>query len=355
MFAALQRRWRWVFGGGLFGLALVVGSVSLKSISAPLVQASLIVNVAQGPCYSRIRQLKALKEPSVVGGLSCFGETETVRQGLTRLVKSLPIFVSPDNGIVYSVGQLIYEGVGRKKSPNHLLLSVTGPSNMAPQISAALTKIQKDMTLQMATNAQGNGFVPSFGADWIRVEKPSPVIEQTSYSRSWPLGLMGGLVVGTFTAMIADRRSNRVYSKVELLRRLGYPLRLGLPAGPWTSSAVQVLVGQLATQLDRSFSWKVLSIARQNDAVAPLTKLLQQQGSADLHCDSAEPLLAAVLRMESSDRPTGLLLVVQSGFNSARALEEARLLISQMSTVQSVGIVLIGAPLPEELSSSAAV
>ena len=79
---------------------------------------------------------------------------------------------------------------------------------------------------------------------------------------------------------------------------------------------------------------------------------MQQQGETELQCSSADPLLTAVLRTESSDRPTGLLLVVEPGFNSARALEEARLLISQMSSVQAVGVVLIGTPLPEELSSS---
>ena len=47
-----------------------------------------------------------------------------------------------------------------------------------------------------------------------------------------------------------------------------------------------------------------------------------------------------------------VLLVVEPGFNSARALEEARLLISEMGSVQAVGVVFIGVPLPEELSSS---
>ena len=47
-----------------------------------------------------------------------------------------------------------------------------------------------------------------------------------------------------------------------------------------------------------------------------------------------------------------VLLVVEPGFNSARALEEARLLISEMGSVQAVGVVLIGVPLPEDLSSS---
>jgi len=158
--------------------------------------------------------------------------------------------------------------------------------------------------------------------------------------------------VGAGSALIADRCSNRVYSQVELLRRLGHPLRLCLPAGPWSSSAVQVLVGQLATHLDPSLSWRVLSIARQHPAAAPLTQLLQQQGGSDLQCNSADPLLSAVLRFDPRDQPTGLLLVVESGFNSARALEEARLLISQMTAVQSVGVVLIGAQLPEELNTS---
>ena len=47
-----------------------------------------------------------------------------------------------------------------------------------------------------------------------------------------------------------------------------------------------------------------------------------------------------------------VLLVVEQGFNTARTLEEARLLISDMGSVQAVGVVLIGVPLPEDLSSS---
>ena len=194
-----------------------------------------------------------------------------------------------------------------------------------------------------------------FASEGILVaESPKVVQQRTQRFRSLALCLLGGLVVGTGTALIADRRCNRVYSRDELLRRIGHPLRLGLPACPWECSAVPVLVGQLATQLDQSLSWRVLSIARQHQAVAPLTQLLQQQGGPSLRCGTADPLLAAVLRMEYTNRPTGLLLVVEPGFNSARALEEARLLISQMSTVQDVGVVLIGSPLPEELSSSVA-
>ena len=354
VFAAVQRRWGWVFGGGLLGLALAFGAVYFKARSVPPVQGGLILDVAQGPCYSRKRQLNVYSEPSVVG-LSCFGEIQSIRQALTRLVKSSPLLTKHNGHIDYKIAELKYDKKGKAKSSNHLHLTIDGPSTLAPKILDQLLLIQKKMTLEMANKATAYGIQPFFGPDWIRVEKPSELIGRSLSSfRSLALGLLGGLVLGVGLALIADRRSNRVYSQAELLRRLGHPLRLGLPAVPWTSPAVPVLVGQLANQLDQALSWRVLSIARQHEAVEPLTQLLKQQGGTQLQCNSADPLLAAVLRMESSDRPTGLLLVVEPGFNSARALEEAFLLISQISSVQSVGVVLIGVPLPEELSSSPA-
>ena len=352
VFAALQRRWGCVFGGALLGLALAAGAVYSKLRLVPQVQGGLILDVAQGPCYSRIRQLNVYAKPSV-GVSSCFGEIESAHQALTRLMKSSSIATSPNSGITYSVARLKFNKKENNESPNHIHLSIVGPSNLAPKILDELTLIQKRMTLETANSATAHGIKPFFGPGWIRLVKPSELVERSvPFSRVFALGLLGGLVLGAGSALIADRRSNRVYSRKELLRRLNYPLRLSLPAGPWTDSAVEVLVGQLATQLDQNLSWKVLSIARQHESVAPLTQLLQQQGGADLQCNSANPLLAAVLRMESTDRPTGLLLVVEPGFNSARALEEARLLISQMCNVQAVGVVLIGTPLPVELSSS---
>lgn len=347
VFAAWQRRWRWVVGGSVLGLALAAGASSLKPRVAPKVQARLIVDVAQGPCFIKTRQLKTFQALSVMGE-TCVGELETMRLRLDQIAQPLERF---DPNVV----QLAFDAKGKQQSPTQLVLNVVAPAQLAPQMSAALAQVQQDMTLQAGNSAKAEGFEPSFGSDWIRIEKPTEmVVRSRPLSRSLALGLLGGLVVGAGSALVADRRSNRVFSQAELLRRLGHPLRLGLPAVPWTSPAVPVLVGQLATQLDPTLSWRVLSIARQHEAVAPLTQLLQQQGGADLQCNSADPLLAAVLRMESSDRPTGLLLVVEPGFNSARALEEARLLISQMSNVQAVGVVLIGAPLPEELSASAA-
>ena len=223
VFAALQRRWGWVFGGGLLGLALAAGAFFYqKSGLATQVQGGLILDVAQGPCYSRNRQMSFYREPSAVG-LSCFGEIGSMRQALIRLVKSGFISTIPDSGIAYSVERLKYDKKGKDKSPNHLRLSIVGPSNLAPKILDELMLIQKSMTLEMANKATANGIKPFFGPDWIRIEKPSELVEQNaSFSRVLVLGLLSGLVLGISSALVADRRSNRVYSREELLRRLSH-------------------------------------------------------------------------------------------------------------------------------------
>ena len=52
LFAAMQRRWYWVVGGGLLGLALAAGLVFNKRSEASLLTASLVVDTAQSPCRS---------------------------------------------------------------------------------------------------------------------------------------------------------------------------------------------------------------------------------------------------------------------------------------------------------------
>ena len=342
VFAALRRRWRWIVGSCFLGLALAGGAVSLKSRSAPQVQASLFLDVARIPsCALQQRQVNAIVVLSSESRV-CPAEVDRLRLRLNQLAKNF-------DQVDYKVDRLAFDVKGRDLGAAQLVLTLTSTADRVSEVSSALAQIQQQMNAFVVGYAQVNSDVDS---DWILVEEPSNLVFRETSSHSLALGLLGGLVVGAGSGLIADRRSNLVYSREELLRRLNYPLHLSLPAAPWSASAVEVLVGQLSTLLDHNLSWRVLSIARQHEAVEPLTQLLQQQGGTELQCSSADPLLTAVLRTESSDRPTGLLLVVEPGFNSARALEEARLLISQMSSVQAVGVVLIGAPLPEELSSS---
>ena len=166
------------------------------------------------------------------------------------------------------------------------------------------------------------------------------------------LGLLGGLVAGSGAALIADRRSNRVFSRSKLLEQLGYPLWLALPTLPWSDQVAGPLVGQLAARLDRSLDWRVLSIAREHEAVGSLAQALSRQNEPELSCKAVAPLLNSIIRLGSNSRPIGLLVVVESGFNSSQALEDARLLLSQLSCVQSIGVVLAGVPLPSELTEA---
>ena len=55
-----------------------------------------------------------------------------------------------------------------------------------------------------------------------------------------------------------------------------------------------------------------------------------------------------MIRLAASSQPMGLLIVVESGFNSAQALEYARLMLEQITYVKSIGIVPAGVPLPSE-------
>ena len=355
VFAAFQRRWRWVVGGGLLGFALVAGLVFVKWSEAPLLTAALVVDIFESPCSSNNRKLKIFVDSSSSRTI-CPGEFQATRYRLQRFAKDgFDMYLKEYSKFDYEVKPLSFDEEGREKSSTQLVLRLTLPVDLTSEVSSTLAKIKRVMEAEVVSEGSDRGGDRVFGPGWIVVEEPSKRDPRDTPLLSFALAaLSGGLAVGAGSALIADRRSNRVYSREELLRRLGHPLCLGLPAGPLTTPAVQVLIGQLATQLDQALSWRVLSIARQHEAVAPLTQMLQLQGGTGLRCESADPLLSAVFPLETCENPTGLLLVVESGFNSARALEEAGLLISQMSPVQAVGVVLIGAPLPEELSPSAA-
>ena len=353
VFAALRRRWLWIFGGGLLGLAFAAGFNFHGRFEASLFEASLIVDTSLSPCnFSRRSAIKGANLS--LKGLGCAGEIESTRFLLNWLAREkFDKFETTNERFAYNVEFLPFDGEGRDRSSTQLLLKLDLPVDLVPEVSLGLAQIQKFIVNQAAQNAEIIGEVLRFGDTWIIVNEPSE-IDANTLERQLSLGLLGGLLVGVCSALISDSRSKIVYAESELLRRLGYPLRLGLPSAYLGSPVVRVLVGQLATQLDQTLSWRVLSIARQHQAVTPLTQLLQDQGGADLQCNSADPLLSEVLRFDPSDQPTGLLLVVEGGFNSSRALEEARLLISQMSKVQAVGVLLIGVPLPQELSASAA-
>ncbi len=117
-------------------------------------------------------------------------------------------------------------------------------------------------------------------------------------------------MLGSGAALVADRRSDRVFSYSKILSQLGYPLWLTLPTLPWSDQLLKPLIGQLAARLDRSVEWRVLSIAREHEAVQPLAQALSSQNEAELSCKSVKPLLKSIIRIGSDANLIGFLLLM---------------------------------------------
>ena len=81
----LQRRWRWVVGGGFLGLLLALGAFFYASRQVSQVTRRLIVDLAQGPCITKQRQIQTFAAPHVV----CTGEIDTMRLRLEEIAKTL--------------------------------------------------------------------------------------------------------------------------------------------------------------------------------------------------------------------------------------------------------------------------
>ena len=274
----------------------------------------------------------------------------SARKTLTRIASDE---LASTEVLSVKVQPLIYgsrKGRDFYESKSQLELIVEAGSGKLDVVDARIEKIKDRYASNRIRDAKGLLSDAKAGEGWIFI-KSGPEIKPSSKSfRSLALGFLGGLVAGSGAALIADRRSNRVFSRSKLLGQLGYPLWLALPTLPWSDQVAGPLVGQLAARLDRSLDWRVLSIAREHEAVGPLAQALISQNEPELSCKAVAPLLNSIIRLGSNSRPIGLLVVVESGFNSSQALEDARLLLSQLSCVQSIGVVLAGVPLPSELT-----
>lgn len=356
VFDLFKRRFSWVAGGAFLGLALAAGVLLVKGAPVPRDRTRLTINLASSPCNFAKYRARVFENAYALSE-NC---NDVLDSSLVRLKRLSDLSFEPINKQLEKEAKLEYD-VSRQKlgeerrsptSSTHIALTVLSSPAQSASVVAEVVKIQNKFKLLSFSDAGSADEKISHGADWLLIEGPRPAKNKPTISplRAIFIGWFGGLFFGAVSGFIADRRSDRVFSQVELIRRLGFPLSLALPSESWDSPAVKVLVGQLATHLEPNLSWLVMSIAREHDAVVPFTQMLQQKSGADLQCNCVKPLLSTVFRFDPSDKPIGLLLVVQAGFNSARALEEARFQIQHMSAVQNVGVVLIGAPLPDELA-----
>ena len=349
--AAFQRHRFWVVSGGLLGLVIAVIPI-LKP--APLQETlKLVVDTSQGPCEWTKRKFKQFQTKEVFN-IACSGEFMTARKELDMLAADT--FRPPESPSA-KVQPL---NLGSKKDGNltssttQLEVLVTVDADNSEAINTKLERLKTRFMDNRLRNTQSLSTDIQVGEGWIQIEKGPDIKDISKFkssSISLALGLFGGLALGSGAALVADGKSDRVFGKSKLLGKLGYPLWLTLPKPPWPDQLTSPLIGQLAARLDRSCEWRVLSIAHEHEAVSPLAEALIRQNEPELSCKSVEPLLNSIVRLGSNARPIGLLVVVESGFNSSQALEDARLLLRQLPFVQSIGVVLVGVPLPSELTA----
>jgi len=353
--AALRRRWIWVASGGLLGLGIAAGVSITRPAEEPSKTIRMVVDITQSPCSSQNPRawmpgkFEMFKSRGIFN-IECPGEFMATRKDLATLafdefgsdlVRVRPLIFGNKKDKEYAVSDTQIEVVVETRSGE-----LDSAKAKLENIKNVFIAKEIDKTRMLSSDAQ-------VSKDWISIEDVYKN-EKKSKSKSsnrhlLALGLLGGLVMGSGAALIADRRSNRVFSHSKLLEQLGYPLWLTLPTLPWSDQVAGPLIGQLAARLDRSLEWRVLSIAHEHEAVGSLAQALTRQNEPELSCKAVAPLLNSIIRLGSDSRPIGLLVVVESGFNSSQALEDARLLLSQLSCVQSIGIALAGVPLPSEL------
>jgi hypothetical protein len=321
--AALKRRWLWLVGCTVSGLA-IGGMVGLKL--SEQVKLSMFVDLANGPSSPLSASLDRSDSmgPYIVTSYQQRYQQEAAVLLLRNLLLSSK--ATPENIKYIKIAEPDDRDL---KSESLIEVRATVPSAQASRYQAlfedlkhSLLRIVEKELLPADVPARSN-FVHSLT---LRAIPKSSVL---------PLALGGlvGLVFGAGAGLLADRSANRVFSAARLQQILGYPVFAILASQPWVDLMAQAELGQLRQQLDPSLHWKILSIANHHPCVEPL--------AAALKLPSAAPLLTHTLNAFTADNPGAVLLVVEPGFNSALALEKARRTLELLPGLEQTALILI--------------
>ena len=344
---ALKRRWRWIVGCTLSGMA-VGGVVALmQPAQAELsmfvdlsrgpqtpsaVELSMFVDLSRGPEKLSAAWLdKAnLPGPSLVATYSPKYEQPTV----VLLVKSLVASgkATPEQQKLIKTAE-----PAEKILKSKLIVEVTAkvPSAQATNYLELFQDLEKDL-LRNSEKYLLPVDIPA-QSDFVTIQD----LEYYAPDRSaLAFGGLAGLVVGGGAGVLADRRANRVFSATHLQQILGYPVLAVLPSQPWDDLQAQAEIAQLSQQLDLRLHWRILSIVNHHACIDELVKTLSKLVPS-LKCSSYPPLLVNYPPSFSAKPSGGILLVVEKGFNSKFALEQAARVLSQLSGLERVGLVMI--------------
>ena len=276
--SALRRRWIWVAGGGLLGVA-IAGISTLMPLNRPLESIRMVVDTTQGPCIWTQRKFQKFEEPEVLN-IKCAGEFLSARRKLTLLASDeFPSDEFDFDGLDFGNGPLVKVqpfkfGTKNKRnvvvSKTQLEVVVESDNESLDQIdiNSRLERIKRRYADNRISNIKKLSPNVEVGENWITFESDSVVMPEPNPYAPLTFGLLVCLVMGSGAALIVDSKSNRVFSNSKILGHLGYPLWLTLPTLPWSDQVAGPLIGQLAARLDRSLDWRVLSIAHDHEASA---------------------------------------------------------------------------------------
>jgi hypothetical protein len=342
VFAALRRRWRWPVAGLLAGC--LFGGV-VVSVTPQRAKLQFILNLNQGPQ----RRTPAVVDPSP--GMNAFSvpqnqaplvspsETKFELESLNRVIEMQP-FSNRLDFESYKSG---------KVSDDNIVIASLDVSRAQVDWGRRFLQVLSRRYQQKidAIISSSSSSVEPGRPGWLSLGE-QPFLLPVKIGSTLTLAGLAGLVFGCAGALLADRRSNRVYSIRKLLMFLGYPVWAKVPAPPWSQSGVDAQFTQLMGVLDPSLRWRVLSIGVEHPCVQPLVQALRRQSSA-LMLEQQSPLLRHALQADPDGKALGILVVVERGFNSEAALLEARRVLNQMALVQQVGLVVVGECLPAEV------
>jgi len=321
--AALKRRWRWLVGCTISGLALG-GVVALKHPAQ--VELSMFVDLSKGP---KSPQSSSLDKSDSLGPLIVTNYQPKYDQPTTiLLLRSLMASgkATPEQLKLVEIAQPTDNAL---KSPQLLEVTATVPSAQASHYQSLFKALGQELLRHTEKTILPADLPAQFG--FVQRQSLKNVPDRSE--RDLALGGLAGFVVGAGAGLLADRRSNRVFSVAQLQNLLGYSVLSMLPVQPWVDPVVQAELGQLSQHLDQSLNWMVLSVANQHPCVEPLASALK--------IPAAPPLLTNVLKAFNTEQPVGILLVVEPGWNSALALQKARRTLELLPGLEKVGLVLI--------------
>lgn len=323
---AIRRR------GGLIAAFLFVGlllGILAEFLQQPKASISLLINVNKGP--------RVLSQ-------SLYDETDWME-------RSAPVYVPLEPAVEAELGlkELIpADSEGWQVSPlklsggrgaNFAQLTASGSLSQVNRLQQQLQTIAAEYRRRKLQYA--NTFVkfqaPSDG--WTTLLEPELQVSRRG-ARIFQ-GALIGLFSGSLLAWLLDRFSGRIFRADQLQLLLGYSLLAVLPLTGWDNLWSKAQITQLSLVIDPGLAWRVVSIAKPHFAVGQLALALQEKlPHVDLKAE--QPLLLNALMPAVSGSLVGVLIVVERGFNSAKALLDVRRVLGQLPFVATVGLVLIG-------------